>query len=1095
MKPLKATFIFSLAFVSACSSIDKRTIEGLLDVEIEVKDVDIQGGAQKAMQSYQQFLESTPDSAMTPDAIRRLADLNIEQEYGVINDTEKTSLSQPEIAKISPAEAATSNPATDKTSTAEDKAGSTKTAGDSATKAAITGPKEKDQPLILADGSNLEDLQTEGAQKAIALYLKLLKKFPDYERNDQVLYQLSRAYEETGQVEEAMRVMNRLIKEYPLSRHFPEVQFRRGEYFFTRKKLLDAEDAYKSLIDTGKGSEYFALALYKLGWTFYKQELYEEGLHNFIGLLDYKLSTGYDFESSTNDAEKKRHEDTYRVISLSFSNLGGPDAVISYFNKFGSRSYEHEVYAQLAEHYLIKRRYSDAAKTYNAFIEHNPFSKSSPHFSMRVIDIYQKGGFPRLVIEAKKAYSVTYGLRADYWKYFNPSQHEDVIAYLKKNIIDLANHYHALYQNKRLRDKRPANFKEASHWYREFLLSFPKDEESAGINYQLADLFLENKNFLLAAVEYEKTAYDYKLNEKSSEAGYSAVYAYSQHLKVVSAYEKLTIKRQVIRTSLKFVDVFPQHKKAVSILAAAADYLYELKDFQLAINASHKLIKNYPSIEQKQLRSSWLVIAYASFDLLIYNDAETAFINVLAIRLKDESKKQRLELQENLAAAVYKQGEQAVKLEDYALAASHFLRVGQLVPHSKIRSTADYDAATAFIQLKDWPRAAEVLVAFRKAYPSHKLQKEVTKKMAYVYQENKEYNNAAREYERIARDTLDNDIRRESLLTAADLYQKVPDQQNELRIYISFVKLFPNPVEDSLEISNKIATIYKSTNDRENYLKTLKHIIAVDAKAGKQRTDRTRYLAGMAQLAVIEPLYTNFVALKLVKPFKKNLKKKQNQMKANIKRYNNLVDYGVGDVTAAATYYIAETYYNFSRSLMESERPAKLSDLELEQYEIILEEQAYPFEEKTINIHKKNIELLSVGVYSQWIDKSLKKLGQLVPGRYAKYEESSGVLNSMLSYTYIVKKLAPVKPATEAPVTDKTDTAQSGVSDKEPTAEVNQQTAAPAINEPVNDEAKVPADAAVNNNATNAETEVKADAPATKEPAATVTDSQQTDEN
>ena len=85
---------------------------------------------------------------------------------------------------------------------------------------------------------------------------------------------------------------------------------------------------------------------------------------------------------------------------------------------------------------------------------------------------------------------------------------------------------------------------------------------------------------------------------------------------------------------------------------------------------------------------------------------------------------------------------------------------------------------------------------------------------------------------------------------------------------------------------------------------------------------------------------------------------------------------------------------------MESERPRKLSELELEEYNLMLEEQAYPFEEKGISIHKKNIELLNAGVYSQWIDRSLRKLGELVPGRYAKYEVSSGVVTSLMSYRY-----------------------------------------------------------------------------------------------
>lgn len=995
----KITLLVSVVFLLSCTANNQNTIAGLNDVEIELEDVVIAGGVQKAMQSYQQFLEKTPDSAMTPEAIRRLADLNIEQEYGVISEADQAALTENPVQNSTASIKQTSDEFTSKPAT-----------GKADKNLAVISEKKDDKAkkpdllMPLPDGTNLEDLQTAGAKKAISLYKKLLIQFPLYERNDQVLYQLSRAYEETGELDKAMKVSNRLVTEYPDSRHFSEVQFRRGEYFFTRKKLLDAEDAYKSLLDRGKGSGFYALALYKRGWTFYKQELYDDALHHFIGLLDYKLETGYDFDQQTNKSEKKRMDDTYRVISLSFSNIGGAESVIEYFKKNGARSFESNVYSQLAEFYFKKRRYSDAAKTYQAYIKLNPFNKKSPHFSMRVIDIYHKGGFPRLVIEAKKDYSSTYGLRADYWKYFNVDKHADVIQYLQKNITDLANHYHAMYQNPRHRKKSKDNFKEASHWYKEFLLSFPKDEQSPVINYQLADLYLENKNFLSAAREYEITAYNYPQNKKSSAAGYAAVATYRVYLKRAKSHEINTIKREVIRSSLRFVDVFPKHKKAALILAAAADDLYALNDFQLAVNASHQLINNYPDISIKLRRSSWLVIAYASFDLHKYNDAEVAFINVLAI--KHKNKKQRRELMENLAAAVYKQGEQAVKLIDYKTASEHFLRVGRLVPASKIRSTAEYDAATAFIQLKDWAAAAEVMASFRKLFPKHKLLKDITKKMAFVYKEDKKFDKAAIEYERIFKESKDNGIRRESLLVAAELYNKISDKDNELRLYNRFLKYFPKPIEEALEINSKVAEIYLTKKQRKKHLKVLRHIVKIEARAGKARNDRTRYLAGMASLSLIEPLFTKFVAIKLKKPFKRNLNKKKKRMKANIKKYNSLVDYKVGDVTAAATYYIAETYYEFSKALMNSERPTKLNEIELEQYDIVLEEQAYPFEEKGINIHKKNLELLSIGIYSQWIDKSLKKLGELVPGRYAKHEETTGVLSSLLNYEYIL----PVKP-------------------------------------------------------------------------------------
>src|SRR5678809_1779482 len=109
---------------------------------------------------------------------------------------------------------------------------------------------------------------------------------------------MARAYDELGRTEEAIDTMERLIRANPNSDHLDEVQFRRGEYFFTRRRFRDAETAYSGIISLGTASEYYELALYKLGWTLYKQELYEEALQKYMALLDHKVSIGYDFDQT-----------------------------------------------------------------------------------------------------------------------------------------------------------------------------------------------------------------------------------------------------------------------------------------------------------------------------------------------------------------------------------------------------------------------------------------------------------------------------------------------------------------------------------------------------------------------------------------------------------------------------------------------------------------------------------------------------------------------------------------------------------------------------------------------------------------------------
>src|SRR3972149_2478975 len=77
----------ALLRLAACASVSDRngnTIATLRGVQIEIKESKIEGGREKAMRSYQGFLEGAPDSALTPEAIRRLADLKIEKEYGTL---------------------------------------------------------------------------------------------------------------------------------------------------------------------------------------------------------------------------------------------------------------------------------------------------------------------------------------------------------------------------------------------------------------------------------------------------------------------------------------------------------------------------------------------------------------------------------------------------------------------------------------------------------------------------------------------------------------------------------------------------------------------------------------------------------------------------------------------------------------------------------------------------------------------------------------------------------------------------------------------------------------------------------------------------
>ena len=91
--------------LTACqTSGGKDTIAALRTVQIEIKEEKIEGGIEKAMEGYRRFLEQKPDSALSPEAIRRLADLKVEREYGIRSgDTAAERRALPEVAPPRPA--------------------------------------------------------------------------------------------------------------------------------------------------------------------------------------------------------------------------------------------------------------------------------------------------------------------------------------------------------------------------------------------------------------------------------------------------------------------------------------------------------------------------------------------------------------------------------------------------------------------------------------------------------------------------------------------------------------------------------------------------------------------------------------------------------------------------------------------------------------------------------------------------------------------------------------------------------------------------------------------------------------------------------
>ncbi|MEK9953396.1 MAG: hypothetical protein VW687_14740, partial [Curvibacter sp.] len=98
----------ALTLASCATDADRHSIGTLRNLKADLSDVAIDASTEKAMRSYQKFLAETPETAMTPEAMRRLADLKIQQEYGTMEGVTRNAH---KLAQLEPRRIDTPSPA------------------------------------------------------------------------------------------------------------------------------------------------------------------------------------------------------------------------------------------------------------------------------------------------------------------------------------------------------------------------------------------------------------------------------------------------------------------------------------------------------------------------------------------------------------------------------------------------------------------------------------------------------------------------------------------------------------------------------------------------------------------------------------------------------------------------------------------------------------------------------------------------------------------------------------------------------------------------------------------------------------------------
>jgi len=837
-----------------------------------------------------------------------------------------------------------------------------------------------------------EDADLEGAANpyapAVARYEALLANGVNDQR-DEILYQLSRAHDVSGNTKDSLRYLDLLLAEFPASVHAVEAHFRRGEMHFSAERYARASDDYATVVAAGAETPFHQNALYMLGWSQFKQSELDASLGNFLTLLATLLND----ERELTRAESELLGDTLRVAVLTVQYLDGARTLAARMDAVGKPAWQHKLYSGLAADYVERERYLDGVATWSTFVDENPLDAWAPLAQQELIRVLHTGGFPSDVRKQQEVFVARFGIDSPYWAEHAENAVEEYGDVLRDYLNVLASHAHAAVQAKAKKGRaRRDDYLAAARWYEESLRTFPNDESVPRYTFLLGELYTEAGEHQRAVTAYQHVSREHVDAPEAADAGYAAILGLGElNGRHVNKGDELGLRLQ-IDAQIEYAMQFRDDPRAASVQASAANGLFSLGEYAQAMKLAQNLLDSWPTSEQGLRETALSIVGHGRFEVEDYAGAEQSYRALLTLAQDPDT---RQKTTERMLAAVYKQGELAEASEDLDVASDHYLRLADIDANSEIAVRGAFDAVALKEKEGDTSGAAALLAQLRQLHPDHALLKDAGVRLAALHEKGGDGLSAATEFVRLADTDADAEVRRQSRYRAAELYLAAGEKRLAVAQFDLYARNFNEPYAIRMEALQQLAVLGDQLGDIKQRKQWQRELVVAHGRAGSQSSPRTTALAAEADFALAADERLAFDAVRLQQPLARSLKQKQAVLEHAVAAYERVAGYKVQEFMTAATFQIADLYTALAKAIIDSERPHDLNAAELEQYVLLLEEEAYPFEEKAIALHEINMQRSWDGIYDEWVKRSFAELKRMLPARFDKVEIETAYVESI----------------------------------------------------------------------------------------------------
>ncbi len=829
------------------------------------------------------------------------------------------------------------------------------------------------QKVTDEDVSFGEEREQQVYRQVLDSYESILDRGSYQGRLDELLYQMAKAHAYTGQAEESIDRLRQLVGLYPLSTLVPEARFRIAEAAFSAGDYAVADSEYSRVI-SGDGAESLKTkARYMQGWSQYKQgpSAWQRAGETFLAVLDrFSGETDSFRQIPTGDTELV--DDTFRIIALMAAGARGANSLAQWLDNAGGRDYGYLLYDRLADYYASNARYDDSVAVNRRFVDEHPNHPAVPAFVAQNVDVWLMAGRSDRAREARADYVTTFS-ETDRYQALADSYRQRWQAF-SRSLAD----YHYDQAEESAADRKREQFRLAANYYRQLA---PRVTEPGELLRLSGDAFLQAGEYRDSLTGFRQAAYDTSGYPGAEDAGWAAVVlqrgALDSRYALAATLDDLAVQAE------RFAEAFADDPRLPGLNADIANRLLAQGRHDDALRFAEAAIA-HPSTSSQERYSAWLVAGEAFVAGESFGLAENAWRKSLALlesgELPDNRDKDTENLQRQLASSIYYQGEQAANDADTDQAVAHYQRVESVLPGSDIAIKGRYDAANILLQADRWQAAINELNRFRADYPNHELTSTVSEKLVFAYQSSDQPVRAADE---LMAGAGAETPPWEQQLRAAELYHQADAHNRRNRIYVAWLngaEAALTPPDSDAHIRNQ--TMRQRLIESDVEPRRYRAELVEQELASRWHSDDTLAWAGRAAVVLAEGEAAQFAGVSLQHPLGPSLQKKQQALESARERLAQAEQLGGDALRSEILFRRAELYRVMAQDLIASQAPADLNELEAMQYQMLLEEEAYPFEEKAIKLHAENHQRLADGEFDHWVEQSLQVLAKLFPGRY-----------------------------------------------------------------------------------------------------------------